>query len=423
MLDKTESVVIVGAGTFGLSCAWHLAKSGYTNVTVIDRHEAPSIASAGSDLNKIFRTEYSEPLYSSLAKDARDVWLSEPLLKDAYHENGCDATYRHVFLSVANYEAAVANSVAQGILFEKLETPEAFRAKAPFLSGPMEGWRGVYNPKAGWTHARNALQALTSDCKARGVKFISGPDGTVKSLKPSHSGQTTIIEAESGELYEPSLIILAAGAWIDELIDTNGQLLAKCWCYAHITLSDEEAQAFKNMPVVNNRELGYMFEPDAEQNRLKVCPHTTGWTHYVDAGRTRSVPRSKAIHSTDTIPQQAEDEIRAFLRECIPSLADRPFSYSAMCWDSDSPDAHFIVDYHPDLPNLVVAGGASAHGFKFLPIIGAKIQDLIEGNLDPELAKLWRWRPGTQRLVDTSRPSKSEQDIQDMPGWLNDSKL
>lgn len=64
-------------------------------------------------------------------------------------------------------------------------------------------------------------------------------------------------------------------------------------------------------------------------------------------------------------PCFAEDEIRAFLSECMPNLADRPFSYSAMCWDADSPSGgHFLIDRHPELPNLIVAGGASAHAFK-----------------------------------------------------------
>jgi sarcosine oxidase/L-pipecolate oxidase len=46
--------VIVGGGTFGLSTAYHLAKSGNPDVTVIDKSEfLPSEASDGNDVNKI----------------------------------------------------------------------------------------------------------------------------------------------------------------------------------------------------------------------------------------------------------------------------------------------------------------------------------------------------------------------------------
>ena len=36
-ISKTASIVIVGAGVFGLSTAIHLAKRGYTNVKVLDK--------------------------------------------------------------------------------------------------------------------------------------------------------------------------------------------------------------------------------------------------------------------------------------------------------------------------------------------------------------------------------------------------
>ena len=46
-------VVIVGAGCFGLSTAYHLLKRGFTNVTVLDRAERlPAKDAASTDLNK-----------------------------------------------------------------------------------------------------------------------------------------------------------------------------------------------------------------------------------------------------------------------------------------------------------------------------------------------------------------------------------
>ena len=46
-------IVIVGAGCFGLSTAYHLLKGGFTNVTVLDRaEELPAKDAASTDLNK-----------------------------------------------------------------------------------------------------------------------------------------------------------------------------------------------------------------------------------------------------------------------------------------------------------------------------------------------------------------------------------
>ncbi|OAX77979.1 hypothetical protein ACJ72_07717, partial [Emergomyces africanus] len=40
---------------------------------------------------------------------------------------------------------------------------------------------------------------------------------------------------------------------------------------------------------------------------------------------------------------------------------------------------------------LFIATGGSGHGFKFLPVLGEKIVDAIQGCLDPELQELWTW--------------------------------
>lgn len=53
MLPKDNSVLIIGAGTWGCSIALELARNGYSNVTVLDGEEVPSSIAAGNDLNKI----------------------------------------------------------------------------------------------------------------------------------------------------------------------------------------------------------------------------------------------------------------------------------------------------------------------------------------------------------------------------------
>lgn len=67
-MSHSKRVLIVGGGTFGLSTAYHLVKSGYKDITVIDKSEfLPSNNSAGHDLNKIIRAEDESPWYADLA--------------------------------------------------------------------------------------------------------------------------------------------------------------------------------------------------------------------------------------------------------------------------------------------------------------------------------------------------------------------
>ncbi|KAL1836277.1 hypothetical protein VTK73DRAFT_5109 [Phialemonium thermophilum] len=84
-LTKTSSILIVGGGTWGCSTALHLARRGYTNVTVLDGHEIPSPISAGNDVNKIVEQgSFSEgdeegDVAQALLAHAKEGWLHDPV--------------------------------------------------------------------------------------------------------------------------------------------------------------------------------------------------------------------------------------------------------------------------------------------------------------------------------------------------------
>lgn len=76
-----------------------------------------------------------------------------------------------------------------------------------------------------------------------------------------------------------------------------------------------------------------------------------------------------------------------------------------------SPKGDFIISHHPSYTGLFLATGGSGHGYKFLPVIGDKIVDALEGTLDPALQKLWAWpaEPGAMEggVVYTEDGSRS----------------
>lgn len=95
------------------------------------------------------------------------------------------------------------------------------------------------------------------------------------------------------------------------------------------------------------------------------------------------------------IPKESEDRLRMFLRETMPQLADRPFSFARICWCADTPNRAFLISKHPDYASLVLAVGASGHGFCHIPAIGGFIADALEDKLEPRLQESFRWRPET----------------------------
>ncbi|KHN95241.1 FAD dependent oxidoreductase [Metarhizium album ARSEF 1941] len=78
-MAKSDPVVIVAAGAFGLSAALHLTRAGYTDVTVLDKAEAvpPPRYSAANDLNKFVMAEYEDGFYRDLALETPETRRSQ----------------------------------------------------------------------------------------------------------------------------------------------------------------------------------------------------------------------------------------------------------------------------------------------------------------------------------------------------------
>ena len=56
-----------------------------------------------------------------------------------------------------------------------------------------------------------------------------------------------------------------------------------------------------------------------------------------------------------------------------------------------TPSEDFIISPHPAAAGLYIATCGSFHGFKFFPILGKYIVQMLEGNLVADLAARWAW--------------------------------
>ena len=70
-------------------------------------------------------------------------------------------------------------------------------------------------------------------------------------------------------------------------------------------------------------------------------------------------------------------------------FANGGVSRSHVCLYTMTPDNHFVIDRHPQLPELVYATACSGHGFKFAPVVGEVLADLaLEGSTDKPIGFL-----------------------------------
>lgn len=427
---KEASILIVGAGTFGLSTALDLSLSGYNDITVLDRgNEIPSPYSAGCDLNKTIRAEYDDSFYTNLAVEAIAAWKS-PFFAPYYAERGLvfvdgpdtlhkgQSAIRKGFATIKNRPEYPPGTL------KEIRCGKDVRSIAPQLLGPMKGWSGYYNKFGGYARAGRAMNKIYTICKARGVRFILGEsDGTAVSLL--FDGKRCIgVRTLSGQEHRAKHTIICLGAHIGRLVPSiTPQITAKAWAVAHIQLNPEQAKSLAGIPVVNCHDLGFFFEPDTVTGLVKICAHRAGLTNYetIPGYHRASVPAVTGEASDGSgdatripsgqIPISDEQKIVALIAAAIPQFSHLPLIRKFICWCGDTTDSNFIIDFVPGTENksLMVFSGDSGHAFKMLPIAGKWAREVLE--LGEQKLDRWKWK---------TKPEGSSEDIHWRPGNLED---
>ena len=78
-----------------------------------------------------------------------------------------------------------------------------------------------------------------------------------------------------------------------------------------------------------------------------------------------------------------EDErlLRQFAERYFPDGAGPTLALRA-CLFTNTPDEHFVIDRHPDHPQVVLASPCSGHGYKFCSVVGEILAELATGDGD-----------------------------------------
>ncbi|KAF2129872.1 FAD dependent oxidoreductase [Dothidotthia symphoricarpi CBS 119687] len=402
--ENDSNILIVGAGTWGCATALELARRGHTGITVLDGSPFPSAISAGNDLNKIAE-EGNKPsandsdidyFWNNVHQLAMKAWKTDPLFTPFYHKTG----FIMAAVGEDGYQSCIEYAETEHTHLIPLETKEDFHKTMPegVLQGDFPGWRGFWRDGgAGWVFARGALFAMHAEAIRLGVTFVTHEtQGRVHELLYSPN-RTSILGARTadGVVHTANTTILSAGANSDALLDFKNQLRPTAWTLAHLPLSAEEAQTYRNLPVLYGVDSGFFIEPDMERHEMKICDEHPGYLNPVsdpETGAFRSVPFAR-----HQIPEESESRMRTLLRDTMPQFADRNFTFARVCWDADTVDRVFLIDRHPELANLILAVGGSGHGFMTSPAVGVLVADALEakGEVEDRVRKMMRWRPET----------------------------
>jgi sarcosine oxidase/L-pipecolate oxidase len=203
--------------------------------------------------------------------------------------------------------------------------------------------------------------------------------------------RVTGAELSGGEVLSAELVVLAAGAWSGRLVDLRGRASATGQVLAYISLTADEQSALESKPTILNMSTGMFIIPPRDR-LLKVARHAYGYVNPVrianpdreDEEIVVSLPRTQLDEPGQGIPREGEEACRKALREMIPSLEDRPFVKTRICWYTDT----FVPSTVPHDP---------IHSTNILPVKTLrKLPDSLSSALRRPLPRDRRQRPRLQ---------------------------
>ncbi|EEP82478.1 conserved hypothetical protein [Uncinocarpus reesii 1704] len=399
--ELPESILIVGGGVFGLSTALALTRRHTGKITLVESSPTiPNPHGSSVDASRIIRADYANGAYARLATAAIKQWQTTQWgYEGRYTRNGLvlvssgDAEgSQYVKRSYENVKALDKS----GKKVESLPTKRDVENVIPGYGMGETVAGGYVNWGSGWGDAeasvRFAKQLLDQTNR---VDFRTG---TVKRLlltpeQPAAKRKVTGVELADSTTITADLVILATGAWTGRIVDLRGRADATGQALAYIRITDEEQSQLANMPTILNFTTG-MFIIPPRNNLLKIARHAYGYRNpkrFPNPSSNKGTIEASLPENGLPIPPEGEHACRTALREMLPAFANRPFVKTRICWYSDTPRGDFLITHHPSFNSLFLATGGSGHAFKFLPVIGDKVVDALEGKLDPELKELWSW--------------------------------
>lgn len=375
-----KSIIIIGAGIFGVTAALELAERGH-DIKLFDPGPLPHPDASSTDISKAIRMDYgADEFYMDLMETAFEGWDAwnakwpQPL----YHQDGV------LFLSRTALQPGGFEYDSYELLKKHGHQPA--RITSETLRQKYPAWNsanypdGYFNPRAGWASSGKVVSQLILDAQAAGVALHEGEDFEQLIEKGS---KVSGIRTRAGEDYAADYVIVSAGAWtpvilphLENIMWSTGQPVM------HFKVEDAQAFQAPQFPVwgADISNTGWYGFPAKDDGTLKVANHGPGW---------RTDPQGER-----RIPDGEEDRFREFIAETFPRIADAPKIGERLCLYCDTWDGNFWIDHDPDREGLILCTGGSGHGFKFAPVLGKITADVLEGKPN-KFAHRFSWRnPG-----------------------------
>ena len=369
-------VVVIGLGAMGASSAYHLARRGLRVLGIEQFTPAHALGSSHGSTRIVRQAYFEKPEYVPLLKRSYELW--DELSRDF----GEQLFVRCGALMIGRPDSAVVTgtlaSAHRWQLPHELLGPSELHVRYPQFALP-EDHVAVFEANAGYARAEPSVLASIELAIDAGAELWF--DTEVESIQLGPDG--VYVQAADIEVTAPKAVV-ATGAWASRLANLHLYPLSVTRQTVHWYEPRSGPTGFAEF--APDRFPVYLWEwpQDERAGRTEIYgfPYLSGDSG-VKAGLYRDgVPTDP--DAVDRIVTEADARnLLTVLERSLPSLAGRRMEGSA-CLYAGVPDDDFVLGVHPGSSGrVVVAVGFSGHGFKFMPVVGEVVADLIQAGTTP----------------------------------------
>lgn len=358
--SKHYNTIVVGVGGMGSAACYELSRRGQS-VLGIEQFDIPHDQGSSHGYTRIIRLAYYEhPSYVMLLRRAYELWADiervagERLL---YKVGSIDAGPADSWVFKGSFGSAVAMGIDHEVLtgIELAQRFPGYRFPQDILA--------LYQKDGGFLTPERAVVAYVNAAMAHGAE-IHGRE-TVLGWEPRGDGVRVVTDRAT---YEADSLVFTAGSWNSRLMPWLAEL-ATPERQVLIWMQPERPEHFRleNFPVFNclvdeGRFYGFPV--------FGVPGFKFGKYHHLEEHGEPEMLRREPT-------REDEELLREFAARYFPT-ATGPTMTLKTCMFTNAPDGHFIVDLHPEFPQVSFASACSGHGYKFASVIGEILADLAE---------------------------------------------
>ena len=367
MTSTQVDVAVVGGGIMGMSAAYALLARGVKRVVVLERHQVGHDRAASTDWSKAIRYEYADDeLYARMVGRSIELWRALEVQTGAGLYVNCGvACWGRGELDLSHARRSYLTVSKMGIPIREVSPDELCRLYPQFARADIS--YATVNPEGGFLRSVDCVRATERLLRSLGGEIRE--EAEVTSIDAGDRGVT--IHLAGGDIVKAERAVLTPGAWGAKLFPRLGLPLQLTANRQQVVYMEGLGHEFAPgpFPVYLNLDHDFYGFPLDANGLLKTSLHMPGPVIDPDEVQTPDL-RFEAI-------------ILDFLRTHIPRAALGRLRMSRMCMYAMTPDEDFILDRFPGTSNVVLGAGFSGHGFKFGPLIGELLADLLLGN-EPE---------------------------------------